>query len=30
MRISEMEEKIQKKSCVFEIKLFEFVAKNSA
>ena len=30
MHISEMEIKIKKKSCVFEIKAFEAVAENSA
>ena len=30
MDILEMEWKIQKKSSVFEIKAFEFVAENSA
>ena len=30
MHISEMEEKIEKKSSVFEIKAFEIVAENSA
>ena len=30
MHISEMEQKIEKKSSVFEIKAFEIVAENSA
>ena len=30
MHISEMEQKIEKKSSIFEIKAFEIVAENSA